>query len=292
MFDPVGALLEDAVEPANTDAVGLFTEFLNDTLLLRTEPPSDGECTSPLLSGEGVWAQHTPLGTRLPPPLRADDTLRSPPAVGRIVAVAALERLDRSNKRARGSGTPMGMGSPVSTVQDLAALDEHRCAPAPSPRRLTGSTGSGTSSPASARGSPQPAGVPSRKNRPQRCCKPRRAHQPPAPGEAASECMPTARLSCVQRRGSQVAYLQIRAGERLVAQLSRSRTPRRSDALCDPHRRRLARRLERCKRARRHLMVAERGLKIKTLDCALGARIYPCPRCGPPLGSGKPDLRL
>ena len=35
MFDPVGALLEDAVEPANTDAVGLFTEFLNDTLLLR-----------------------------------------------------------------------------------------------------------------------------------------------------------------------------------------------------------------------------------------------------------------
>ena len=184
MFDPVGALLEDAVEPANTDAVGLFTEFLNDTLLLRTEPPSDGECTSPLLSGEGVWAQHTPLGTRLPPPLRADDTLRSPPAVGRIVAVAALERLDRSNKRARGSGTPMGMGSPVSTVQDLAALDEHRCAPAPSPRRLTGSTGSGTSSPASARGSPQPAGVPSRKNRPQRCCKPRRAHQPPAPGEA------------------------------------------------------------------------------------------------------------
>ena len=253
MFDPVGALLEDAVEPANTDAVGLFTEFLNDTLLLRTEPPSDGECTSPLLSGERVWAQHTPLGTRLPPPLRADDTLRSPPAVGRIVAVAALERLDRSNKRARGSGTPMGMGSPVSTVQDLAALDEPRCAPAPSPRRLTGSTGSGTSSPASARGSPQPAGVPSRKNRPQRCCKPRRAHQPPAPGEAASECMPTARLSCVQRRGSQVAYLQIRAGERLVAQLSRSRTPRRSDALCDPHRR-----LERCKRARRHLMVAER----------------------------------
>ena len=197
MFDPVGALLEDAVEPANTDAVGLFTEFLNDTLLLRTEPPSDGECTSPLLSGESVWAQHTPLGTRLPPPLRADDTLRSPPAVGRIVAVAALERLDRSNKRARGSGTPMGMGSPVSTVQDLAALDEHRCAPAPSPRRLTGSTGSGTSSPASARGSPQPAGVPSRKNRPQRCCKPRRAHQPPAPGEAP-------RLSACQRRGSAV----------------------------------------------------------------------------------------
>ena len=195
MFDPVGALLEDAVEPANTDAVGLFTEFLNDTLLLRTEPPSDGECTSPLLSGEGVWAQHTPLGTRLPPPLRADDTLRS--AVGRIVAVAALERLDRSNKRARGSGTPMGMGSPVSTVQDLAALDEPRCAPAPSPRRLTGSTGSGTSSPASARGSPQPAGVPSRKNRPQRCCKPRRAHQPPAPGEAP-------RLSACQRRGSAV----------------------------------------------------------------------------------------
>ena len=192
MFDPVGALLEDAVEPANTDAVGLFTEFLNDTLLLRTEPPSDGECTSPLLSGERVWAQHTPLGTRLPPPLRADDTLRS--AVGRIVAVAALERLDRSNKRARGSGTPMGMGSPVSTVKTWprsTSPGAHRLRP----RAASLAAPLGHKQPRSARGSPQPAGVPSRKNRPQRCCKPRHVTSRRR-RQAASECM--------QRRGSAV----------------------------------------------------------------------------------------
>ena len=40
-------------------------------------------------------------------------------------------------------------------------------------------------------------------------------------------------IPTVLNGGSQVAYLQIRAGERLVAQLSRSRTPRRFDALCE-----------------------------------------------------------
>ena len=74
-----------------------------------------------------------------------------------------------------------------------------------------------------------------------RCCKPRPAHLPPAPSEAASECMPMARFSCVQRCGSQLTDLQTsgwrrslpshRRGSatRAVGDGSRTCPPRRAD---------------------------------------------------------------
>lgn len=74
-----------------------------------------------------------------------------------------------------------------------------------------------------------------------RCCKPRPAHPPPAPSEAASECMPMARFSCVQRCGSQLTDLQTsgwrrslpshRRGSatRAVGDGSRTCPPRRAD---------------------------------------------------------------
>ena len=140
---------------------------------------------APSVSWEGV-AQHTLPGHLA---LRSVQTTRCAPLLAHRRGRCAGAPRSRNKRRLRTDGMP-----PVSTVQDLVALDEHRCAPAPSPR-LTGSTGSGTSSPGGSR--------------------PRspRAYRRARTGHSAvvSRAAPTSRrrpakprLSACQRRGSAV----------------------------------------------------------------------------------------